>query len=219
MITKLLISPSAETYGKVIERILGEHNLKKDHPDVLWIEEEKLGVEQAKKIRGFLSIKPYSAKGRVVVVLHADNFTLDAQNSLLKTLEEPPTNAIIILAAGSDKSFLPTVLSRVEIVYLRHTTSDIRLQSNANGLKTENIKELFQASLEERFEFIEKLEDKEQFFQQLLTFFHTQLPKNPAYLPFTKELLKAEAWKEANGNLRAILEYLMLNLPHRVWDK
>jgi len=50
-----------------------------------------LGVKDAKKVREHFHLKPYSAKGRVVVILQSDRLTLEAQNSLLKTLEEAPT--------------------------------------------------------------------------------------------------------------------------------
>src|SRR5258708_37182718 len=103
MITKLLIHPEIDTRIQAVEDHLKALNLSNSHPDVLWMEDEKLGVEQAKQIRQFLSLKPYSAKSRVIVVLNTQNFTPDAQNSLLKTLEEPPTEATILLTADSDK--------------------------------------------------------------------------------------------------------------------
>ena len=119
MITRLLIHPNLETRVRGVEKILASLDLKKEHPDVLWIDDEqKLGVEATKKIRQHLSLKPYSATGRAVVVESAQNFTADAQNSLLKTLEEPPTEAVILLGADSEKNILPTVLSRINTVIL-----------------------------------------------------------------------------------------------------
>ncbi len=212
MIAKLLIHSLLETRVGEIEKILASLELKKDHPDVLWLDDEqKLGVEAAKKIRQYLSLKPYSATGRAVVVESAQNFTADAQNSLLKTLEEPPTEAIILLGADSDKNVLQTVLSRVQIVALGKT-SDNRPQSAEDQIAVD-VEKLLSGSIEQRFEYIEKLEDKEALLFELVDYFHQHLSKHPEYLEFTKELINAEEWKQANGNIRAILEYLMLKMP------
>ncbi len=200
--------------------MLTPQKLKKDHVDVLWVEDEKLGVEQAKKIRQHLSLKPYSTKGRVVVVLNTHLMTPDAQNSLLKTLEEPPQEAIILLGADSDKNILPTILSRVQTIFLEKT-NDYKLQTTEkkentavdSGRWTADIERLLSNSIEQRFEFIEKLEDKEAFLKALLEYFHSNLPEHHKYSEFSKELMKAEEWVGANGNLRAILEYLMLRMP------
>ena len=212
MIAKLFIHPTLETRLQAMNQALKQQDLKKDHPDVLWLEEEKLGVEQAKKIRQHLSLKPYSAKGRVVVVENAHNLTVDAQNSLLKTLEEPPAEAIILLTAGSDKNILPTVLSRVQTVILSEA-KDLYSSATPQNDTAADIQKLLDLSVEQRFDYIEKLEDREQFLTALVVYFHHQLPKHPEYLNFSQELLKAEEWKQANGNIRAILEYLMLRLP------
>jgi DNA polymerase III delta prime subunit len=199
-------------------KILEENSLKIGHPDVLWVNDQKLGVEQAKQIRIFLSLKPYSAQGRAIVVLQADNLTLDSQNALLKTLEEPPLEAIILLGAQNDKKILPTVLSRCQVVTLdRVQDTGNRGQENKKESEpfNEDIEKLIKSSPEERFEYVEKLEDKEAFLNALVAYFHQQLTTNNSQptTDFAKELLHAEEWQEANGNIRAILEYLMLKMP------
>lgn len=206
MNSQLIVSQNLDQRIGEAEKILTENNLKKDHPDVLWMDEEKLGVEQAKSIRQFLSLKPYSASGRMVVVLNFQNLTLDGQNSLLKTLEEPPEMATIILGASNDKKILPTILSRCEI---------IRLDSAAKKGVSDDIEKLRKMSVEERFNLVEKTEDKSALLDALVLYFHHQLTTNNSQLTtdFAKELLHAEQWKEANGNIRAILEYLMLKMP------
>ncbi len=218
MIAKLIIHPDLSARVGEIEKILASQELKKDHVDVLWMEEEKLGVEQAKKIRQHLSLKPYSAQGRAVVVLNFQVMTPDAQNSLLKTLEEPPIEAIILLAADSDKDILLTILSRIQSVILGSEVTPESSESIDSGQDrmtnlNPEIEKLLNSTIEQRFEFIEKLEDKEAFLQSLLEYFHHKLSNHSNYLEFTKELMKAEEWRDANGNIRAILEYLMLKMP------
>lgn len=205
MIARLLIAPALEVRQKEITKIL---DLKKDHPDVLYFESgEKLGIEQARIIKEHFSLKPYSAKGRVVVLEDASTLTIEAQNALLKTLEELPDKGLFILAASSEDKLLPTVLSRCQIIRVQGI--GYRVQG------TKDIEKLLLATVEERFEYIEKLKDRKEFLHVLVNYFHQELNVHPGgvHTKFIKELLQAEQWAAQNVNLRAILEYLMLVMP------
>lgn len=208
MIARLLISPSIKTRVDRIDKILSQAGLMKNHPDVLYYEQsEKLGIEQARKIKEYFSLKPYSAKGRAVVLEEASNLTVEAQNALLKILEELPAEAIFILASDSESRLLPTVVSRCQIINLG--------AEKYNNYKnyTKNLEVLLKADIPERFEYIKNLKDREQFLYSLISFFHKKLPSNA---DFVKELLQAEEWARHNVNMRAILEYLMLVMPQKV---
>lgn len=201
MVAKILISTSVQIRRDSISEFLKQFKVKKEHPDVLYIADgEKLGVEQAKKIRDFLSTKPYQAEGKVVVLEDGSVLTHEAQNSLLKTLEELPERTLFILGAKSESNFLPTVLSRCEIVMLE----------GAAGAQNEVVEKLINSTLEERFAYIEKLKDRDQFLKELIRYFHQNLPTD---IHFLKELLEAEKWAASNVNPRAILEYLMMVIP------
>jgi len=203
VIARLLISTSLEKRVEEINKILSSH---KEHPDLLYFSKDaKLGIEQARKIKEYFSLKPYSDKGPVVVLEDASSLTAEAQNALLKTLEELPTEALFILGANSDAKFLPTILSRCQVERLQGTGD--RQQEDYK----EDIEKLIQSSLAERFEFIEKLKDKEGFIKSMVNYFYQS--RN---MKFLEELLQAEEWAEQNVNTRAILEYLMLVMPHRL---
>lgn len=219
MISCLIIHPKLAEREIEVEKILSKIGLKKNHPDLLWLgEEEKLGVEQAKKIKEFLGLKPYQGKTQAVVVLAAENLTLDAQNALLKTLEEAQEHASIILGATSEEQLLPTIISRCKIINLQNTpTSEV-------GLKyQDDIEKLLSLDYEKRFQFIEKLEEKEDFLYALTAYFRQclltdiQLPMldKKKVQNFLKDLVKAEKWAKHNVNIRAILEYLMLKMPEK----
>ena len=203
MIARLLISTSEKIREEEIEKILTQFQIPHTHPDLLYFQKgDKLGIPEARKIKDHFSLKPYSAKGRVVVLEDASTLTTEAQNALLKTLEELPKQALVILCAASDAHFLPTVLSRCEIVRLQGTGD--RLQG------TEEIEKLLKSNIADRFEYIEKLKEREEFLHSLVSYFHQKLPANK---DFTAELLQAEQWAAQNVNIRAILEYLMLVMP------
>ena len=213
MIARLLISIVLEDRVKEVEKILSKEKISSNHPDLLYFpNDSKLGIEQARKIKEHFSLKPYSAKGRVVVMEDASGLTIEAQNALLKTLEEPPEEAILLLGAKSETDLLPTVLSRCQVVIL--PASDLVGQTHKTyevGVK--DIEKLLQSSIEERFEFIEKLKDREEFLGALVHYFREALHAPGPGLArlevqkFLKELLQAEEWAAQNVNIRAILEY------------
>lgn len=210
VVAKIIVSSISSQIITEVEKILAEEDLKLQHPDVLFFDEEsKLGVEQAKLLRSHLSIKPLTAKGRAVVITCSQNLNHVAQTSLLKTLEEPPENSIILLGANSEDDLLPTVVSRCHIVRLNHAKQEEENQAEL----TKDIEKLISSSIVERFQFIEKLEKKEELLDALLYFFSERVKKDSDLLEFTKELVQAERWKKANVNIRSILEYLMLRLP------
>ncbi|MCR4305815.1 MAG: hypothetical protein NUV73_01895 [Candidatus Daviesbacteria bacterium] len=226
MIARLLISPAIERRTKEIKNILDSHitpeliaqegvNVK--HPDILYFQAgEKLGIAEARKIKKHFSLKPYSAKGRAVILADASALTTEAQNALLKTLEELPEEALLILATNSDANLLPTVLSRCQIIRLENPTIPLTPASNISkagkkaGSDQEDIERLLSADMEERFGYIEKLKNKEEFLKALLLYFHQDVEKNKDFLI---KLLQAEEWAKQNVNIRAILEYLMLVMP------
>lgn len=206
----LLIHPDLSKRVGEIEKILGEKKITRNHPNLLWItDEEKLGVEQAKKIREHLTLKPYQDLGQIIVLESAHNLTTEAQNSLLKILEEPPEESLIILGINQQDRLLPTVLSRCQI----HSI-DGKVEVDFDKFQ-KDIEELEGENVENRFKYIEKLEDKESFLNFLTHHFREKLIKNPSKenLEFSNTLIEANKWADRNVNIRAILEYLMLLMP------
>lgn len=226
MIPCLLIHSDISKREEEAEKILLQENLSRNHPDLLWFETEtKLGVEQARQIKEFLSLKPYQGSKQAVVIVAAENLTLDAQNALLKTLEEPPEEAIIILGLSSEDQLLSTIISRCQAINLNNPTC---VTPEVTQKSYKKIEELLGSNIEQRFKFIEKLEEKEKFLYDLTAYFRHKLLDNSAGVSvihpgggsvnflnflFLKDLVEAEKWAKQNVNIRAILEYLMLKMP------
>lgn len=87
------------------------------HPYFRHIQPEKSGsisIEDIRKLRQFLNLKTHgrSSIRRVVVIEGAGKMTTEAQNALLKVLEEPPEDTMIVMTATSSRQLLPTILSR-----------------------------------------------------------------------------------------------------------
>lgn len=76
-------------------------------------------IDQVRALQHTLSLSPYSAKYRIALLPNFQSATEQAQNALLKTLEEPSDNVVLLLTADALESLLPTVVSRCEVVRLR----------------------------------------------------------------------------------------------------
>ena len=97
------------------------------NPDIITLEREKensIGVGDIRKMRADIMIRPYRAAHKVYIIPDAEKMTPAAQNALLKTLEEPPSYAVLLLLADGTTNFLPTVMSRAVTLPLRPVPED-----------------------------------------------------------------------------------------------
>ena len=87
-----------------------------NHPDIIWVTHEKpgsIGVDDVRtQINNTVAIKPYQGPYKVYIIPEADIMTVQAQNALLKTIEEPPEYAVILLLTNNIGGLLPTIQSR-----------------------------------------------------------------------------------------------------------
>lgn len=93
-----------------------------NHPDIMWVTHEKasIGVDDIRiQVNSDIQIKPYNSPYKVYVIDDADKLTEQAQNALLKTMEEPPEYAVILLLTDNVSLILPTILSRCVLLNLK----------------------------------------------------------------------------------------------------
>lgn len=97
--------------------------LSDNQPDIIRVTHEKpgsIGVDDIRaQINGDIAIKPYSNPRKIYIVNEAEKMTVQAQNALLKTLEEPPAYAVILLLTTNVNAFLPTILSRCVVLNMK----------------------------------------------------------------------------------------------------
>lgn len=90
-----------------------------NHPDVLWVRRRSdktgIAVDQIRGLQAAIKVKPYQAGKRVCLIENAHLMTQQAQNALLKILEEPPSHTLFFLLAESTSALLPTILSRCQV--------------------------------------------------------------------------------------------------------
>lgn len=190
---------------ELIKKINGADINLKAHPDVLIVEPETLknskskreleiSINQIRKIKHQLSLSPYSALYKTILINQADKMTAEASNCLLKTLEEPSKKSILILIASNAGLLLPTIVSRCQsikflpvadqeiikgIKYFNSSldesemTKILRLSYGRPGIaiqylnnpelireynqSIDNLKELIQSDLNNRFKFAETI--------------------------------------------------------------
>lgn len=105
--------------------------------------DEAIKIEQVRELIYKLSLKPYMAKYKIAVIDNAENMTVEAQNSLLKVLEEPKSYTIIILITANPGKLLRTISSRAQKINFglvsttdyQHLISD-KLDKEAQNLVT-----------------------------------------------------------------------------------
>lgn len=103
--------------------------LSGNQPDIIRIVHEKpnsIGVEDIRRqVNGDVAIKPYSSPYKVYIINEAEKMTVQAQNALLKTLEEPPAYAVIILLTANLNALLPTILSRCVVLSMKPVSDEL----------------------------------------------------------------------------------------------
>ncbi|MGA1867118.1 MAG: DNA polymerase III subunit delta' [bacterium] len=88
------------------------------HPDITLIRPEKtpsIKINQLREWQQRLNYKPYMGHWKVTIIDEAEKMTIEASNSILKVLEEPPANTLIILITTEASNLLPTIVSRCQL--------------------------------------------------------------------------------------------------------
>lgn len=97
--------------------------LSDNQPDIIHVTHEKpnsVGVDDIRlQINNDVAIKPYSSPYKIYIMNEAEKMTQQAQNALLKTLEEPPEYVVILLLTTNVNSLLPTILSRCVVLNMK----------------------------------------------------------------------------------------------------
>jgi DNA polymerase-3 subunit delta' len=93
------------------------------HPDLIIVQSEQRGgtlkVDQVRTLQRSLALSPYEARYKVALLLRFEEANQNAANALLKTLEEPSPQVVLILTAENEELLLPTIVSRCEVLRLR----------------------------------------------------------------------------------------------------
>ena len=99
-----------------------------NQPDIIHITHDKPNIvsvdDVRKQVIGDIAIRPYSSRYKIYIMNEAEKMNQQAQNALLKTLEEPPAYAVIILLTTNAEALLPTILSRCVTLQMKPVSDE-----------------------------------------------------------------------------------------------
>lgn len=149
-------------------------DLSENNPDLLYIttqnDKRSIGIDQAKKIRMFLAKKPLQSRHKFVIIENAHLLTDQAQNAILKILEEPPIYGVIILQTFNSNKLLPTIVSRCKKIISYDLEKEVEVNEDFN------FNQILALNLGERLEVAEKLSklDRNQILEVLENFIQVE---------------------------------------------
>lgn len=118
--------------------------LSANQPDIIRVTHEKpntISVDDVRaQINNDIVIKPYSSPYKVYIMNEAEKMTPQAQNALLKTLEEPPAYAVILLLTTNVNAMLPTILSRCVVLNMKPVKDTLMREYLMNTLQIPDYK-------------------------------------------------------------------------------
>ncbi|MBP3801162.1 MAG: hypothetical protein J6I85_03900 [Clostridia bacterium] len=139
-----------------------------NHPDFEIIEPDgnTLKIDQIRSMQKKIQEKPIISNKKIYIINDSDTMTKEAQNCLLKTLEEPPEFAIIILVGSNESLYLDTIKSRCIILHFDKIDNDSLKTYMENNYEIKNINndilKIFQGSIGKAIELKDKIQDYEQ---------------------------------------------------------
>jgi len=212
--TYLIYGKNSEARKEKINSIFPENFKPNNNPDFLEIKlsekKKSIGIDEVKILGQFLQTKPISHRVKIALISDANSLTTEAQNSLLKILEEHTNSSIIILEDNFTNFILPTIISRC---ILEKVTS----QTTFNTQAPENFWEL---SISQKLDFFETInkKDKDEVIQILnSTLIYLKEDKYQIFKEINLNNINivsqtCENLEKYNLNTRLVLENLALNL-------
>ena len=192
-----------------------------NHPDFLLLEPEGnvIKIEQIRKLQKIIQEKPIISHKKVYIINDADKMTKEAQNCLLKTLEEPPEFSTIILIGTNENAFLSTIKSRCMILHFQKIEDQKIKQYLNNQLEetniTENMLKMFQGSIGKAI----KLKDKQELYNKI-----ENIIENINRKDLIDVINSAEIIYQSKEEIMEILEYMNVLLIEKakvnaIWIK
>lgn len=125
-----LNAPSADGSGNIdFEQRAAKRIMSGNHPDIVIAKPDEdsdtIKIDAVREITNKLALKPYEARYRMAIIPNFERIRGEAQDALLKTLEEPAESSLLVLLANSTENILATITSRSQVMNLRLVPADI----------------------------------------------------------------------------------------------
>ena len=176
-----------------------------NNPDYYLIEPDgnNIKIEQIREMQKKVLEKPIISKRKVYIINDSDKMTKEAQNCLLKTLEEPPKYVTIILIGSNESAFLSTIKSRCTIInFEKISIEEIQKYMKENydfEFQNKNILKATEGSISKAIEIYEKKEKYEEIYELII---------NIKNIDIIETLKKAKIIYESKEDINKILDYI-----------
>ncbi len=192
------------------------------NPDFFLITDLRtIKINQIRELKQAFSLKPYQEKYKVALIKNAHLLTQEAQNALLKTLEEPPPKCFLFLTTNNKEALLSTILSRCQIIELREKSPDQRTEEvSQNHQEVKDLAEkIIKTGVAGRLKLATSLaynnQEATQFCLNQLAFFRRQMRQKPdRNLVFlNQQFFQAINLLKVNVNPQLVVGNLLLSYP------
>ena len=219
----LIVGGTSEERKQRTEKIIRKYKIS--HFDKIVLKEQNvksIGIDQIRRLQHQLSLKPYSSFYQIGIIPTAEKLTIPAQNALLKLLEEPPKDTIIILSSQNADLLLPTIVSRCQIIRLA-SKSQIEIKKSIIDHQSLIINHILRAGVGERIKIANEIaknrDDAIKFCQIQLVIWRKKMLKTRQaadgrrHVKIIRKIQKALAMLEANTNPKLTIESLLISYP------
>ena len=222
MHTFLIIGGTKEARIKKITSLMAEDHITTFDTRPLTLTEEisSIGIALVRNWQKQLLLMPTSSPYAAGVIESAELLTTEAQNALLKTLEEPPIHTRIYMEAQSDNAFLPTILSRCQIMKLSDETTKLTKKEET---QLDELKQLFSTTISKGGiiatidTLVKNKNDAGQWIDQAIQAIHTTKSTWPiaTYVSMQKQLMHAKKQLTSNVQYKLVLDDIFLSFTTR----
>ena len=210
----LVVGDKDKILAAVFPKYAGRPFTQND-PDLIILDSAdlNLGVDNIRELKHQISLKPSLYPLKIGLISQAQKLTVAAQNALLKPLEEPPENSLVILISPNLDFFLPTVLSRCQIIFTESKTLTL---SDPEKREAGDILELIKTrNITGGFLWAKKNSDRKTALlaidRLIISAHQCLLQEDLLQIALIQDLLKAKKYLSANTNVRLTLENLFLS--------
>lgn len=215
----LLVSQNPDNIQETILKFKEKYHISNFDFHV-YADNQPLGINQVREVEKEIYKKPFQGNYRLIILARLDQASIEAQNALLKILEEPPLANLILVTCVNEQQILPTILSRCQI--LRPEKHSDGTQNKDFNQNTEMLAGLLQMNGPERltlpFTLVKSREDANKLMENLINILEMNLYNDRLKLPKLKcsELLKkaqaAKRFLDLNVNFKLVIDVFLLGL-------